>query len=149
MLISTTAYAGGTVTTSSHRDCNDRNGCLDTYRWDYTSVTNEASDTTKTFTIYGKLVGAKFIEVAAGVTTETTVKVLDEEGRDVLQGLFTDTEASATATADSHFRVPVDDTSGGYIYVYDTVYATFTSTGDAETGALELYVIPFTPLLGN
>jgi hypothetical protein len=142
MLVSAAVcYAGGTITLSTKRDCNERSGCMDVYRWDFTIAGSAAEDTTKWIQVFGKLVGAKAIEGSIG--TATTIKLLDGAGRDVLQGLFTDTEMSATATADNHYRVPVDDTSGGYIYLNDPIYVSVSAGTDGETGAIELYVVPF------
>jgi hypothetical protein len=138
-------FGAMSVTLTTHRDCNRDSGCLDTYRWDFVTEGTTAVDATKTVDMYGKIVGVKFIETS--IATATTVKLLDQAGRDVLQGLFTDTEASATATADNHYRVAVDNTSGGYIFVKGEVYIDISSAGDDETGAVEVYVIPYNSTL--
>lgn len=108
--------------------------------WTFTQAGGIAEDTTKTAVITGKVVGCKFVETS--ITAACTIKILDAAGRDVLQGLFVDTEASDTATADNHYRVPVDDTSGGYIYlVGETVSFNLTSGNGTETGSFELYFV--------
>lgn len=114
-------------------------GCLARYRWTFVESGGAAVDTGVTAVITGRIVGVKFVETS--ITAATTVKLLDAAGRDVLQGIFTDTEASATATADNHYRVPVDDTSGGYIYLHEeTVYIDISSGNGAETGYVDVIV---------
>jgi len=104
-------------------------------RWDWSTGAAEtaASDSNQTAVITGRIVGVKAVE--GSIDTAYTIKLLDSAGRDVLQGLFSDTEASATATADSHYRVPVDDTSGGpIVLINETVYGDISSAGNSNSG---------------
>lgn len=128
------ADAAGTITVSV-----DNEGIYTRYRWTFTEADGAASDSSATAIITGKIVGVKFVET--DISVATTVKLLDAAGRDVLQGLFSDTEASATATADNHYRVPIDDTHGGYIHLFDeTVYIDISSGDGVESGYVDVIV---------
>lgn len=126
--------ATGEVTKSMENE-----GPYTRYRWTFVESGGAAVDTAETYEITGKIVGVLFIETS--ITTATTVKLLDSVGRDVLQGIFTDTEASATATADNHYRVPVDDASGSYIVLFEeAVYLDISSGNASETGYVDVIV---------
>ena len=128
------AEAAGTVTRHI-----DNIGSYTLYRWTFVEAGGAAVETGETYTITGRIVGVKFVETS--ITVATTVKLLDAAGRDVLQGLFTTPEASATATASDHYRVPVDSTSGGYIYLFDeAVYIDISSGDGTDSGYVDVIV---------
>lgn len=111
------------------------------YKWSWTTGGAEtaASDSTQVFSVTGKIVGVLAVEGTVG--TEYTIKLLDGAGRDVLQGIFTDTEASAAADDDALYRVPVDDTSSGYIYLWnEPIYLDISGAGNSNSGDVYLYI---------
>lgn len=128
------AEATGTVTKSI-----TNLGIYTRYRWTFVEDGGAASDSTAAYAITGKIVGVKFVETDIGAAT--TVKLLDAAGRDVLQGLFTTPEASATATDNDHYRRPCDGTNGLPIVLFDeTVYIDISSGSLVESGYVDVIV---------
>lgn len=138
LLIAVPCWSAGTVTLGEGGANTPGMGA---YKWSWATGAGDttASDSTKTHKITGKIVGVLAVESDVG--TAYTIKILDSVGRDVLQGLFTDTEASATATADNQYRVPVDDVHGGYIWLWnEEVYLDISSAGNSDSGDVWVYI---------
>lgn len=82
----------------------------------------EAVDETALVYIDGIIVGAEVQEETEGdITEDFALQLLDERGRDVLQGVFTSPEADDSMTDARHFRLPIETTSGGFIRVSSKV----------------------------
>ena len=146
LLLPGVVFAASTVTVTNTVHCDSFMGkdsrCIRkvTWAWACDGATT-AEDTTATATLTGKVVGVRAKDPNNDIATAYTVKILDSAGHDILQGVGADVEFSATATVNSEFRVPVDDTSGGYIYlVNEAVYLSISSAGDGDNGTIELYV---------
>ena len=142
--ISAFAYGGdgdGTMTVPTVDKHCDGNGCMLKYTWTWAT---DADDTYATVTTAGTRITGKIVGVRvkpSSVATDYTVTLVDSAGHDILQGVFSDTEADELATLDNNFRVPVDDTSGGYIWVYDEfLYISVTNAGSSDAGDVEVYV---------
>ena len=130
-----------TVPTVDEHCPKDKAGCVWKYSWTWSTDADDtyAIDTTAGAWITGKIVGVRVKPSSVG--TAYTVRLVDAEGHDVLQGLFLDTEASATVSADSNFRVPVDDSSSAHIWVYNEfLYPAVTLAGSSDGGDIEVYV---------
>jgi len=127
------AGATGTVTTGIENE-----GPYTRYRWTFTEDGGAASDSTAAVAITGRIVG---VRVRGTFAAATTIKLLDSDARDVLQTLFSATEAAAAATDVDRHRVPTDGTSGWPIYLFDeTVYIDISSGDGTDTGYVDVIV---------
>lgn len=92
----------------------------------------------------GEIAFIEFAEVTEGdITLGYSAELINQYGRDVLQGISDDTnEVSATRTASGHSRTPVNDSGDRIRLAGDQCYWKITGAGADNTGLIKLGLSP-------
>jgi len=100
--------------------------------------------TTETIELTGEISLLEFVEVDEGdIDTAYTVELINQEGRDVLQGVADcSDEVSATRTANAHSRSPLNAEGDRIRLIKEKCYWKISNAGNSNTGKIRLGLTP-------